>query len=419
MSSKINSFHIFYFRFIHLYDEANYCIDMAVNATEKDKDLDTPHVVLIRSLPIVTSHIRICCSHPLFIFNITTKQCSMRPDRQSDARMIIDKEDRFDNYDTINKEDETDLVFGIPNCSHGNLIQKISREPFTLYNTGNIKLGKTIYNHNHYCISSLKSLSDDQPNWGHDAIIVRCEYSWRTKVVETYLTSALLLISDLFLIFLMIHVIKTQAHKLFGAMELSVIINLFIFNLTTTILKLWPESSYMKWPKTCITIGIVIQFTYLSFMFWINSLSFDVWCKFRRMRSQTPRLFGQTRGKLDGFKHPQYRKYAIFGWGIPLIIMGVTLLMQLLPPSATDGLTTPGLGEEGCFLRSHWAHFYYLYMIAGLALLINLCLFGMFMWNMFYGVWANKDLDRADMYDYVYHSDRSINKKIPDFRAYI
>ena len=108
----------------------------------------------------------------------------------------------------------------------------------------------------------------------------------------------------------------------------------------------------------------------------------------------------------------------VFGWGIPLIIMVVTLLMQLLPPSATEGLTTPGLGEEGCFLRSHWARFYYLYMIAGLALLINLCLFGMFMWNMLYGVWVNKDLDRADMYDYVYHRDSSINKKIPDFRAY-
>ena len=369
---------------------------MAVNATKTDEPPDA-HVVLIRSLPIVTSHIRICCSHPLHLLNVTTNQCYKRSERQSDHRMVIDKEDIYNSYDVIEKEDETNLVFGIPNCSQGNLVEKKGRESFVLYNTGSIKLGTSIYNHNYYCLSSLKPISNDRPNWGHDAIIVRCEYPWRTKVVDVYLCSALLLTSDLFLLLLIAHVIQNSAHKLFGAMELSVIFNLFIFNLATTFLKLWPENSYIKWPKACVAVGIIIQFSYLSFMFWVNSLSFDVWCKFRRLRSNTPRLLGQTRGKLDGFKHPQYRLYAMFSWGMPLLIAGITLLMQFLPPSTTEGLTTPGLGEESCFLRSHWARFYYLYLIAGIALLMNLCLFGMFIWNMFYGIWANKDLDRADM----------------------
>ena len=374
---------------------------MAVNATGEDKPPDA-HVVLIRSLPILTSQIRLCCNLPHHVINLTTNQCST-PVRRSmqgfkpDAIRIFEKEDRFDSYDIINKEDETDLVFGIPNCSQGHLIQETSRMSFTLYNTGSIKLDGTIYDYHHYCLSDIKPISNEQPNWGHDAIIVRCEYPWRTKFVEVYLTSTLLFISDLFLLLLIAHVVQNSAHKLFGAMELSVILSLFVFNLATVVIKLWPESSYIEWPKTCVTVGIMIQFTYLSFMFWINSMSFDVWCKFRRMRGANPRLLQQTRGKLDGFKHPQYRWYALFSWGIPCLIMGVTLLMQLLPPSATQRFTTPGFGEEGCFLRSHWARFYYLYMIAGLALLINLFLFGMFIWNMFFGVWKNQDLDRADM----------------------
>jgi hypothetical protein len=77
--------------------------------------------------------------------------------------------------------------------------------------------------------------------------------------------------------------------------------------------------------------------------------------------------------------------------------MGVTLVMQFLSPSLTQELTTPGIGEENCFLRSQWASFYYMYMIAGIALFLNLILFGMFAWNMIFGIWARRELESPDM----------------------
>ena len=181
-------------------------------------------------------------------------------------------------------------------------------------------------------------------------------------------------------------------------MELSVILNLIVFNISVTIAKLWHQDAYNQCPQLCITLGIMIQFSYLSFMFWLNAMSFDVWSKFRYMRdSSVGRTLSSSKGMFDGFKCPLYRRYALFGSGLPLIVVAITLLMQFLPPSLTQKLTTPGIGEESCFLRSQWASFFYLYMIAGIALSFNSILFGMFAWNMVFGVWARRELESADM----------------------
>ena len=67
--------------------------------------------------------------------------------------------------------------------------------------------------------------------------------------------------------------------------------------------------------------------------------------------------------------------YALWAWGGPAVVVGVTLAMQYLPPSYTRGAKLPGVGLEGtCFLGSEGA-LYYLHMINLPILMSNIVLF--------------------------------------------
>ena len=394
---EISGYYEDHFEFVHLYDTSDYCIDIEQNSSVGGTSMLEEDVVYVKSLPYVTSYIRLCCGNVSESLDSTLSECRESYQNESmDLRTVLEDVSRVDLYDVKKPEDVTVFLFGIPDCGPYHI--KTSRiVPFKLYNTGNIKIKGTTFNHNAYCLSSVKPISANSPNLGHSAAVIRCEYPWRTDLVNTYIASALLLISDAFLLGLMVNLLMNSTQKLFGAMEVSVILNLFFYNFTISIAKLWSPESYNQLPISCLILGFVIQFSYLSVMFWLNAMSFDVWSTFRYMRSRdlgptlsSPKLW------FEGFKCQKYRYYALYGWGIPLLVTFVTITMQFLPPYITDGYTTPGIGEENCFLRSQWASFFYLYMFAGMALIFNLVLFALFAWNLWFGIWSKRDLEHSN-----------------------
>ena len=106
-------------------------------------------------------------------------------------------------------------------------------------------------------------------------------------------------------------------------------------------------------------------------MFWLNSMCFDVWRSFRLLRDHSRR----TRLPALTWRHPKFKWYALWAWGGPAVVVGVTLAMQYLPPSYTRGAKLPGVGLEGtCFLGSEGA-LYYLHMINLPILMSNIVLF--------------------------------------------
>ena len=52
----------------------------------------------------------------------------------------------------------------------------------------------------------------------------------------------------------------------------------------------------------------------------------------------------------------------------------------------------PNDGKGGtCVIESTWGLFVYIYVISGAAILLTFVFFGLFVWNLFFGVWSNKD----------------------------
>ena len=53
--------------------------------------------------------------------------------------------------------------------------------------------------------------------------------------------------------------------------------------------------------------GFLIQFFYLSSMFWLNSMCFDVWTTFRQLRCKKVSLFLTLEIKLSRFRQDYFR----------------------------------------------------------------------------------------------------------------
>merc|ERR1712096_345732 len=163
--------------------------------------------------------------------------------------------------------------------------------------------------------------------------------------------------------------------------------SLFVYYLAIIISKLRLDSEHrLQSPRSCIVIAIVIQFSYLSVMFWLSAMCFNVWLDFRRIRAPNTTNAGNT--KFGGFKHAKFKWYALYGWGIPLLVSIVTITMQLLPPRLTNKYVTPGIGDMYCFIRSGLPSFYYCYMVAGIAMLSTVVLFLLFVRTLWCGIWS-------------------------------
>ena len=207
-------------------------------------------------------------------------------------------------------------------------------------------------------------------------------------MVDIYIISAVNSISVISLIFLLAHQWKEQRQKLFGAMKLSTITMLLIFNVTLTIIKfqgnfdekerIW-ATGYQQdtsseisahngslvtniynevkenWPILCYSEALILQYSFLSTLLWLNAMSFDVWNSFRRLRPNADILIRQRLGSAvrTGFSHPKYIKYAIYAWCVPVVNIIVTLVMDFLPSSYTDGYILPDIGKQRCAIRNY------------------------------------------------------------------
>ena len=395
-----------YFRFHHLHNDSDYCVDKAVNIPSIKKDSSLLDTVVIKCLPdqdLLKTIIRFCCISATEKYEPKTNQCRRRYKNESiDTWTVLDDVDKHKPYDDMESGDKADVTtihHGLLSCMP-NQVQKSNREQFIMYNTGSIKVEHTIFSHNEYCMSDVELTSPSSSI--HTALILRCEYTWRYILVNQYVASLLCTISEVFLFALMLLLIKNNGHRLFGVMELSVTANLFLHYLVLTVVKMSYSYLYKQYPTVCYVAAIIMQFTYLSVMFWLNAMSFDVWSTFRfvqnehQLTSRKVRHKGSLSHMLGGFKHPKYKWYALYALGIPLLVTVCTVTMHHLPSTFTEGYVTPGIGEDNCFFQSRWAKFIYFYMLAGIALLFTCILFGLFAWNLWFGLWAKRHLDRSE-----------------------
>ena len=83
--------------------------------------------------------------------------------------------------------------------------------------------------------------------------------------------------------------------------------------------------------------GLIVQFTHLSVMMWLNAMAFEMWSKFRRLRNISSKQTLSSKNNI-GWKNPKCKWYVMYAWGCPAFISIVTILIQHLPEKQTQGM---------------------------------------------------------------------------------
>ena len=162
----------------------------------------------------------------------------------------------------------------------------------------------------------------------------------------------------------MVHIWRTQRPKLFGWLMLSAITMLFVFYIFNSLIKVVINP---KMHGVCEVSGLIIQYTYMSSVLWLSCMSFLMWKTFRRM---TPaNVTGQQ--YTWGCQHPSFKWYAVFSWGLPLIMTIVTLILQ--HSELGESYVSPNIGDLACFWGDGLPTLLYFHIINAPALVILFC----------------------------------------------
>ena len=90
----------------------------------------------------------------------------------------------------------------------------------------------------------------------------------------------------------------------------------------------------------CESLGYLILYTFLAFMFWINAMAANIFFKFSSIMRSSSENFGV-----------KFVLYLVYAQGAPLLLCLVVLLMDLKGPCS---MVRPNMGVAHCFLGDPW-----------------------------------------------------------------
>eukprot|EP00092_Neocalanus_flemingeri_P083242 GFUD01104451.1.p1 GENE.GFUD01104451.1~~GFUD01104451.1.p1 ORF type:complete len:540 (-),score=97.41 GFUD01104451.1:263-1882(-) len=153
-----------------------------------------------------------------------------------------------------------------------------------------------------------------------------------------------MLISSLFLLLTLIaYLVDPELHRpLFGKITIGFVFNNLIAYLCLSGNYLSRHANGLLLPNSlgCITVGYLTQYTFTSFMFWINAMAANIFLKFSSTLSSTS---DNDRAK--------YILYTLYAQGMPLLLCIFTALMDEF--GSCDWIL-PNMGKAHCFLGAPW-----------------------------------------------------------------
>ncbi|KAK9504317.1 hypothetical protein O3M35_010680 [Rhynocoris fuscipes] len=120
-------------------------------------------------------------------------------------------------------------------------------------------------------------------------------------------------------------------------------------------------------PNTfCIIMAFLIQFSFMSCFFWLNVLCLHTWRQLNK---------GYEMGEVNTVaSRTLFIIYSLYGWGIPIIIICVSVVMDLTP-SIPSSYLKPNFGLDSCWFHTDNAALPYFYGPITLLLIANVVYF--------------------------------------------
>ncbi|XP_014254270.1 G-protein coupled receptor Mth2-like isoform X5 [Cimex lectularius] len=116
----------------------------------------------------------------------------------------------------------------------------------------------------------------------------------------------------------------------------------------------------------CIISGFAVQFFFLATFFWLNVMCIDIYWAFSGIK---------LRGTASERDRKKLLAYSFYAWGMPLIILAVTVGVDYSDSIPSSSIFKPNMGKDRCFFKGRTATWTYFYGPMAVILFSNLILF--------------------------------------------
>ncbi|XP_014254268.1 G-protein coupled receptor Mth2-like isoform X3 [Cimex lectularius] len=116
----------------------------------------------------------------------------------------------------------------------------------------------------------------------------------------------------------------------------------------------------------CIVLGFAVQFFFLATFFWLNVMCIDIYWAFSGIK---------LRGTASERDRKKLLAYSFYAWGMPLIILAVTVGVDYSDSIPSSSIFKPNMGKDRCFFKGRTATWTYFYGPMAVILFSNLILF--------------------------------------------
>lgn len=160
-----------------------------------------------------------------------------------------------------------------------------------------------------------------------------------------------------------LHAIVPRRRKLHGWNVMSYVASTTVSYLTLAAVQFFTNHVSAAY---CVAAAFIIYFSFMASFFWLNVMCFDIFWTFSGFRS--------LRGTAREREHKKFIFYSIYSWGCPLILLGVTLIMQF-HNDIPDSVLRPRFGEKKCWFHDDVTLLAYFYGPVGVIVICNIFLF--------------------------------------------
>ncbi|XP_014254269.1 G-protein coupled receptor Mth2-like isoform X4 [Cimex lectularius] len=118
--------------------------------------------------------------------------------------------------------------------------------------------------------------------------------------------------------------------------------------------------------RVCTSFGFAVQFFFLATFFWLNVMCIDIYWAFSGIK---------LRGTASERDRKKLLAYSFYAWGMPLIILAVTVGVDYSDSIPSSSIFKPNMGKDRCFFKGRTATWTYFYGPMAVILFSNLILF--------------------------------------------
>ncbi|XP_014254271.1 G-protein coupled receptor Mth2-like isoform X6 [Cimex lectularius] len=164
------------------------------------------------------------------------------------------------------------------------------------------------------------------------------------------------------LITLITYIILPSLHNKHGYCLMGHITAMIFGYTTLTVTQIYADVFLVS----CITLGFAVQFFFLATFFWLNVMCIDIYWAFSGIK---------LRGTASERDRKKLLAYSFYAWGMPLIILAVTVGVDYSDSIPSSSIFKPNMGKDRCFFKGRTATWTYFYGPMAVILFSNLILF--------------------------------------------